>query len=269
MSRIGVLLVFALCSAFLASMPTPPASAAGQEAPPCTVTDPDPDLIVLWDCVERPVPIPDAYMPEEGFTTIGGKRFQAYRVEFRALNAGVPNIPPTDDVPETEFMIVTVLEGDFVLENNAARERSFIVDPRDEHPVDVVKRENLDPSIDLRERVYVDTGDTLTVGGTDAPCVDMCVVPRGIAVRVTVGDTVYALQGALCIWCLQNSRAEHEASNTGVLQVAALVEPDGFPDSFSWIRDWETRQGQPMATTSSSQTMMAWAFGPKAACAGG
>ena len=272
MRRVAILVVIALCSGFLVSTPT--ILAVGQEGADCEISAPD---YVLWDCVERPVPIADAFMPEEGLTTVGGKRFQAYHVEFRAINAAVPRIRQEDTGIETEFMIVTVLNGDFVIENNDTRERSIIVDPRDGHSVTLMRKVTEDATGD--QRVYEATEDNLPVGDTGdsgSDCVDMCVVPRNEAVQIIAGDTIYALQGAICIWCLQNSLAENAGSTEGALQVAALVEPDpaepvnfeSFAENFSWIQDWDARGGNPVATTSSSQTMMAWAFGPASSCKG-
>jgi hypothetical protein len=276
MRRLTFLIVIAVCSGFFAALPSVQVSGQGstpsasQYPPDCTVYG-GPDTVVLWDCVEKPEPIPDAFLPEDGSTTIGGTRFQVYRVWFKAINASVPEIDTSRAGLEPEFMIVTVLSGDFVLENRDGRARAFIVDPSAEHPVEIVEQKHADP--DPGERVY-DGTNTYLPGDSGDNCLDMCVVPSGIAVQLIAGDTVYALEGGICIWCLQNRLAENRESDSGALQVGAFVNPADSPDSFSWIQDWTNRQGNPASTTDSSQTdlsqtMMAWAFGPKAACAGG
>jgi hypothetical protein len=54
-----------------------------------------------------------------------------------------------------------------------------------------------------------------------------------------------------------------ETDDQGLLEVFALLPAGASPESFSWIRDWESHQ---TAATSPERTMLAWAFNPQARC---
>jgi hypothetical protein len=250
MRRVSLLAVIVLCCSVLGALSS--RSVLGQGEENCALVASDAEAMRLWECVERPVPIEGDFTPEQQQTASGGKRFQAYTVELRAQLAAVPDISDFDLV--SEYMVVTVEEGDFALDIKENSPSPVIVDPADDRQVTVMDRVGSPEYYKDRDS----ESDGVLKSDDGAPCTDMCAIPANTVVHVQTNDTIYALQGSLCIWCLLNRLELNEDPNHGLLRVVAMVDADGAPENFSWIQAWDHEKENPTANAAPSGTMKAW-----------
>jgi hypothetical protein len=147
-------------------------------------------------------------------------------------------------------MVVTVEEGDFALDIKEESPSPVIINPVDGRKVVVMERVGAPD-------YYGDTDNVLMDGSGNA-CARMCAIPANTVVHVQTNDTIYALQGSLCIWCLLNKLGLNEDPNHGQLRVLAMVDANGAPDDFSWTRAWDLEKENPTAQTAPSGKMKAW-----------
>jgi hypothetical protein len=161
-----------------------------------------------------------------------------FRVPFQNLpderSAYIP------EIIGAEFMVVIVSSGEFILD--AKGPGSYLVDPA---PVDGeygnIAIMNGEISDDGKRIYYEETG-LFIVDENGHTCGRLCTVLPGFAVRLEPGDRVIAPAGAICVWCLFQSKAEGAATPQaeapedlakGELIVFPLVRKD---HTFSWIR---------------------------------
>ncbi len=206
-----------------------------------------------------------------------GPVLQPYEVYFAEQYARIENVFD-DETPtfETEFMVVEVRQGIFALQ--VGDRGTFIVDPADEAPIQIVDLRSQAPYVDPRDKYVRDAAGNI--------CTNMCALPLGTAVQVKPGDIVIAQQDALCLWCLlHGTRSQLETGTESGLRAAATPTADDEPkadsglllvsvqlvddeDSFSWIRAWDSMASD-VATPSASgelSSAMAWAFNPPSGC---
>jgi len=269
MRRLSILVVMILFSGLIATLPG--SEALGQSSSECTIRTDNTQLFLAWECVEKPEIVSSVFTPSNQLTAAGNKKLQTYDVKFNGINAAIPI------VENAEFMIVTVVKGDFSLESAVPvgedehqNERALIIDPTPGESVPVLQRIAYEPD---PGPYFKDTGEVLLLDGGNDPCQDMCALPDGFAVQVKTGDTIYALDGALCIWCLLNSRSENQGAPYGELVVSALVDADAGAERFSWIERWNEAKkiADESASTGSdpSRGMIGWAlFNPNTGCRG-
>lgn len=215
----------------------------------------------VWAGVVEIVPVEGQYSPGQ-LVAGGNARMQAYQVTFNEQYGAVPQIE------DPEFMIVTVIEGEFALD--VQQENTVIVSPAGDMIVHFMDR--LEP-FDMP--FYELTTDFIQIGDGEDPCPVNCAVPADRVVQVTEGDTIVALEGAICIYCLLNQ-------NEGVLIAQARIadvdfDLDGWENQFSWMQamddpdlvlpalDGSANGGSTVRETG----VMAWAFNPHPSCRNG
>jgi hypothetical protein len=208
-----------------------------------------------WEGVGRPEPPSrEAIAPPPA----GDLIMEPYAVFFSEDYAAVPEM--REFVPE--FMVVVVQKGNFALDTGD-KEPGIVVFPAEGQPVRIMQPKKDDPPYyvltDPVEYIQDPSGGNCTLS---------CPVPPNAVVQLKPGDRIVAREGALCVWCLLNSNFDPgnqkaETDDQGLLEVFALLPAGASPESFSWIRDWESNQ---TAATSPERTMLAWAFNPQARC---
>lgn len=209
----------------------------------------------------------------------GWEFLEGYAVQFIDENA-VSN-PFLED---TEFMVVRVRSGEFVmdigakefLESNGAtpspnNEQGSSVLVVSDGPVNIYRR-TLISSTEIMydfEDVYTPASGDCTVG---------CPVDPSTAVGVNAGDLIFVPEGTPCLWCLI-SAASAEVPNppafeSGVLETYVVNNGLG---GFRWANDWRAHNSaQVDQTTTGSlevapqeRTRFAWRFNPGSNCRGG
>jgi hypothetical protein len=200
-----------------------------------------------------------------------GPVLQPYEVYFAEQYARIENVFD-DETPtfETEFMAVEVKQGIFAL--HVGDRGTFIVDPADEAPIQIVELPHRKPYVEPRDKYVRDAAGNI--------CTNMCALPLGTAVQVKPGDIVIAQQDALCLWCLLHGThselgvatpTEDDEANvdSGLLLVSVQLVDADDPDSFSWIRAWESAASGAASQSGSGElsSAMAWAFfNPPSGC---
>jgi hypothetical protein len=172
---------------------------------------------------------------------------------------------------ETEFMVVEVKQGVFAL--HVGDKGTFIVNPAGEAPIQIVDLPSREPHVEPRDKTVRDAAGNI--------CTNMCALPLRTAVQVKPGDIVIAQQDALCLWCLLHGTrselgtatptptADDEAkADSGLLLVSVQLENADDPDSFSWVRAWESTASDAASQSGSGElsSAMAWAFNPPSGC---
>jgi hypothetical protein len=248
MRRVSLLVVIVLFSSLLGALPSPPVLGQQNEAD-CTIVPKDPAAMRIWECVEEPTPVDDKFTPGAPQPASGNKKFQPYTVVLKAQYAAVPDI--RDEGLSPEYMVVTVAQGDFALDLKKDSPSPVIVDPVNGREVHFMERV-------VGARPYYRDTDNPVVDGAGAPCVHMCAIPADSVVHVQTHDTVYALEGAFCLWCLLTKLGEDGNPDQGQLDVLAMIDANAAPEDFSWIQSWRNEQATPTANTAPSGTMKAW-----------
>ena len=198
-----------------------------------------------WQGVDVQDPIPyDPEAPQEPFellahflgpppremdanpTSFSALLDEAYPVEFRNGQASAEHSAHIPEVQGTEFMVVIVASGEFVLDVKGPG--SFLVDPDpDASPDQFV--EMMRAMIDGTDVRYEPTG-LFVPDEKGQDCTRLCTVLPGVAVQVTAGDRIIAPAGAVCIWCLLN-RQEQQAPAEGLVYAFPLLDDT---ETFSW-----------------------------------
>ena len=198
-----------------------------------------------WAGVSRPAPLPGA------FPTDGGV-LQPYEIYFSEDYAAIP------EIPDTEFMVVRVMEGDFVLATG--KQGTFVVHPEGGQPIQYMDEIPYKPYFVVRDAYVQDTAGQV--------CISVCGIPLDSAVQLKPGDVAVLQSDSICLWCVLNERAE--VADTGLLIASVLLEQGMMPDEFSWVESWEATQGEGVVSSEDQATpvAMAWAFNPQARCRG-
>jgi hypothetical protein len=208
-----------------------------------------------WSAVCRPIPVLDAQT--------SAPLMQPYLVKF-AEEYGATN-PSANE----EFMVVVVMDGFFALdltyptnEQSDVPQQPIVVSPAD-GSVDVLSRTN---SVD--EPFYYE------ITSSNTTCDPSCTFGTGEAVLLAKGDVAVVQPGTLCLWCLLGrdmtwGPKDPDNPEPGLLGVFALLEGTDDPQSFSWIQDWITYQGDQQERSLARQTTLAWAFSPPGSKCGG
>ncbi len=211
-----------------------------------------------------------------------GPVLQPYEVYFAEQYARLENLSRDDNSPtfETEFMVVEVKQGIFALQ--VGEKGTFIVDPAGEAPIQFVDL----PS--TQEPPYVVPQHRYVRDAAGNICTNMCALPLNRAIQVKPGDIVIAQGDALCLWCLlHGTRSELETetaasdqgaatsartpmpeADSGLLLVSVQLENIDDPESFSWVRAWDSTSSV-AATPNSNRELtsaMTWAFNPPSGC---
>lgn len=199
-----------------------------------------------------------------------GPVLQPYEVYFAEQYARIENMfdekTPTF---ESEFMVVEVKQGTFAL--HVGDKGTFIVDPAGETPIQLVDLPQSD------EPPYVVPRDRFVRDAAGNTCTNMCALPLNTAVKVKPGDIVIAQQDALCLWCLLHgtrselvteTRPPEPKPDSGLLLVSVQLENADDPDSFSWVREWDSAASGRATPSASGElsSAMAWAFNPPSGC---
>ena len=266
-----VVLILGLLTLALAPILARSPQATAQPAPCTQISNPD----TWWFGVCEPAKLTGSEIanPIPGFEFLEG-----YAVEFIDENA-VSN----PFLEETEFMVVRVRSGEFVmdigakefLESNGAtpspNEQAVAVLLVSADPVNTYGRtfvSSTEIEYDFADE-YVPASGDCTVG---------CPVDPSIAVGVNAGDLIFVPQGTTCLWCLINAATANvpnpPAFESGVLETYIVTNNLG---GFSWAGDWaEHAQLETDQTTTGTlelapqeRTRFAWAFNPGANCRGG
>ncbi|MBL8128180.1 MAG: hypothetical protein JNM64_11125 [Chloroflexia bacterium] len=267
-----VVLIVALLTLALAPTLARSPQVNAQPAPCSRITTPD----TWWFGVCEPVKLTGA----EIANPIRGLEFlEGYAVEFIDENA-VSN----PFLEQTEFMVVRVRSGEFVMDIGA---RQFLESdgatpsPDNEQAISVLLV-SADP-VNTYGRTFVssteieyDFASVYTPDGAD--CTVGCPIDPSIAVGVNAGDLIFVPEGTTCLWCLINAAtaqvANAPAFESGVLETYIVTNNRG---GFSWVGDWaEHAQLETDQTTTGSlkaapqgQSRFAWAFNPGSNCRGG
>jgi len=228
---------------------------------------------VQFEGVARPRVQSGTQTPREG------PILQPYEVYFAEQYARLENLAGSETPTfETEFMVVEVKQGIFALE--VGDNGTFIVDPAGEAPIQIVDLPRDPPYVVPRAKYVRDAAGNI--------CTNMCALPLKTAVQVKPGDIVIAQANALCLWCLlHGSRSELGAdtvsrrdaagsrtatavarADSGLLLVSVQLANVDDPDSFSWVRAWESAASFASTQSSSGElsSAMAWAFNPPSGC---
>jgi hypothetical protein len=197
-----------------------------------------------------------------------GPILQPYEVYFAEQYARIENVFD-DETPtfETEFMVVEVKQGIFAL--HVGDTGTFIVDPADEAPIQIVNLPKEKPYVEPRDKYVRDAAGNI--------CTNMCALPLRTAVQIKPGDIVIAQQDALCLWCLLHGTRsevgtatgdEEPKLDSGLLLVSVQLENADDPDGFSWVRAWESTASDAASQSGSGElsSAMAWAFNPPSGC---
>lgn len=266
-----IVLILALLTLALAPTWARSPQVNAQPAPCSQITNPD----TWWFGVCEPVKLDGSEIPNP----IGGFEFlESYAVEFIDENA-VSN----PFLEQTEFMVVRVRSGEFVIdigakefmESNGAtpspNEEGTAVLVVSADPVSTYGRTFVSPTeieYDFASE-YVPASGDCTVG---------CPVDPSTAVGVNAGDLIFVPDGTTCLWCLINAATAQvpnpPAFESGVLETYIVTNNRG---GFTWARDWaEHNQVHADQTTTGSlevapqeRTRFTWAFNPGSNCRGG
>jgi len=208
-----------------------------------------------------------------------GPILQPYEVYFAEQFARIEN-EVDDDTPtfETEFMVVEVKQG--IVAHQVGEKGTFIVDPAGEAPVQIVDLPRDPPYVVPRAKYVRDAAGNI--------CTNMCAIPPKAAVQVKPGDIVIAHANAVCLWCLlHGTRSElgtatesgrdapetptvgdEAQADSGLLLVSVQLANADDPDSFSWVRAWESTASFAATQSASGElsSAMAWAFNPPSGC---
>jgi hypothetical protein len=170
-----------------------------------------------------------------GPSSVGARLNQAYPVVFE--NPTDTNLAFIPEVQGTEFMVVIVESGEFVLDVKGPG--SYLVDPvadpglqssKDVEKIRIMRAEITDGE-DGPEVHYAST-DQFVLDEKGVDCTSLCTVLPGVAIQVTDGDRIIAPAGAICIWCLLNQN-EHVGESQGQLYVFPLLDAG---ETFSWSK---------------------------------
>jgi hypothetical protein len=236
-----------------------------------------------WSGVCKPVQLDGALLigPVEG-----NDAYQGYTVQF--TDEGASTNPNLDS---TEFMVVRVRQGEFVLDL-AASEANALSTPDPQVEFDAANPEVLISSQDpvtAYTRNYVEGGMPTysgTIAGIYQPvvgdCTASCPVDPNIPVRLNAGDIAVVRRNTTCLWCALNAQnafppedaEQMPAFEVGILDVFIVTNN---PQSFSWQTDWERQVRllpDPTLTTTlesapAGPTRFGWAFNPGSNCRGG
>jgi hypothetical protein len=151
---------------------------------------------------------------------------EAYPVEFKNGQTIFEHSAYIPEVQGTEFMVVIVASGEFVLDVKGPG--SFLVDPDPDNSPDQLV-EIMRAKIDGTDVRYEPTG-LFVPDEKGQDCTRLCTVLPGVAVQVTAGDRIIAPAGAICIWCLLN-RQEQQAPAEGLVYAFPLLDDT---ETFSW-----------------------------------
>lgn len=205
---------------------------------------------------------------------------QGYRINFETLDPD--NRPQIPELPNTEYMVVIVESGQFVL--NVLSSPAFVVDPPEGQSIRYMFAEG-----DFEVSFAYTASDHVVLDENNQPCTDLCTVlpptefppapyppsesaspPDGPSARAVLLEEGYRVEGLaknFCIWCLVNS-------GTGSLLVYPSVKPG---QEFSWLSAYneahglvspegaEFVQGDP-GSSDTEPVRMSWMFNPGGRC---
>jgi hypothetical protein len=212
-------------------------------------------------------------VPIGGGATPPINHLQHYEVYF---GAGWAAVPP---VKNTEFIVVVVQQGSFVLDLKPEGETpsepgTFLVQPANGETIPIMERH--------AEAPYYTEGSGVVLDANGNECRHMCLIGDVYAVKVKQGDVVVAKEDGICLWCLLNEHASVD-DDKGLLLVTPVVAITGFnTEQFSWVTAWDEARKTFGSTTKNvlangvaplsahtEPVMMAWAFNPAGTKCGG
>jgi hypothetical protein len=266
-----VVLFLVLLALAMAPTLTRSPQVSAQPAPCPQITNPD----TWWFGVCEPVQLAGSAIANP----IGGWEFlEGYAVEF--IDEGAVSNPFLE---ETEFMVVRVRSGEFVMDIGAKEflESNGATPSPNEQAVSVLLV-SADP-VNTYSRALIDqTGIDYEYVGEYVPasgdCAVGCPVDPSTAVGVNAGDLIFVPEGTPCLWCLINAAVAQvpnpPAFESGVLETYVVNNGLG---GFRWASDWAAHnEVQADQTTTGTlelvpqeQTRFTWAFNPGSSCRGG
>ena len=101
---------------------------------------------------------------------------------------------------EPEFMVVVVQKGNFALDT-ADKEPGIVIFPAEGQPSPIMHPKKDDPPYDVLTDPVEYVQDP-----SGGHCTSSCPIPPDAVVQLKPGDRIVAREGALCVWCLLNSK---------------------------------------------------------------